>query len=939
MGLGIRSTAVCTFSFLASIWLLIAPAFAQQPKVLAPHRPIPERVNQKIDWSKKATPRSMVGGLWMVDANFKSSIYLRSVIETDPITVTPILWLANGNKYVLSPVTLDPAGIAIIDINAGLASQGISSWATLSGYVELDYNWPWDPFCATIRDVDVAHSLIFTYGLRPSTPLNPHMDSALPGPQTVQGMWWKDTPEVTGFVALANISSQPVQATLQLNDHLAQNPTQHTITVSPHGTKKVNLEELGQTTDSSGGLSITYNGPAEALVVNGGVENEGVGYSADLPFASRPLQESELPPYAKLADLTSIAELGLMVGAADPMMNFPANTTFKPYSVLRNISGSPVTVTPTIWWMQGGTAHSAQLQPLQLQAQETRNLDVMSMLSLAGLQNFNGSFNLVFDGDLKQGSLIPAAGSVDQTKTYVFEVAPHGVAESASKSLQYWSTGNGDDTMITLWNPADEAQDLIFKLFFSGGHYLVPIHLDPRATRSINMSEITQNSIPDAEGNIIPPSIHQGSGKITGSHADNENILVAIDAGIYNVRKATCGGSCLNCDGYSNWEVQLNPFGVGINAQYTVTLSAAYDGGSRYNFAGTWSSSNTSVMTVASSTGTTTGVSVGSATVGGPVANLQSAPVYAPQCNPYGSCPVAYGGGGSSNGSADDPTPVINSISNQPWPAGTTTSFTISGSGFGTNPSLGISGTGIDDYGISDSSDSQIDGYVTVDPSAPNESVAVTVTSNGYNGSGFVGNPGQSNKASGSAAVTAQSGPTVSISINFTGTKSSGDNLSFENGVSYECSESLGLHSCSTAWLWNIEGKGTASDDASKWTVKQSYTGRRKGYYKDSSGVLHSFNDPLSVSDDGPDSGFVQQPSGQKAIYWIDGPGFFHNYINGSPIDSVTQVQDFTTTFCSTVSQNDCKSINWYLKVVVKPGAQLDTTNTKAALGALSTNF
>ncbi len=71
----------------------------------------------------------------MTDANFKSSIYLRSVVETDSITVTPVLWLANGNKYTLPDVTLEPAGTAIVDINAGLAAQGISSWATLSGYV------------------------------------------------------------------------------------------------------------------------------------------------------------------------------------------------------------------------------------------------------------------------------------------------------------------------------------------------------------------------------------------------------------------------------------------------------------------------------------------------------------------------------------------------------------------------------------------------------------------------------------------------------------------------------------------------------------------------------------------------------------------------------------------------------------------------------------
>ena len=91
-------------------------------------------------------------------------------------------------------------------------------------------------------------------------------------------------------------------------------------------------------------------------------------------------------------------------------------------------------------------------------------------MAAAGLKYFNGSVNLVLDTQGQKG-LLTASGSVDQTNTYVFEVPPHAVLPSAGKSLSYWSTGNGDDTMVTLWNPADEEQDLIFRLVFAGGHY------------------------------------------------------------------------------------------------------------------------------------------------------------------------------------------------------------------------------------------------------------------------------------------------------------------------------------------------------------------------------------------------------------------------------------------------------------------------------------
>jgi len=127
--------------------------------------------------------------------------------------------------------------------------------------------------------------------------------------------------------------------------------------------------------------------------------------------------------------------------------------------------------------------------------------------------------NLVLDAQGPSGGLAMASGSVDQKNTYVFGAIPHGIQESVAKNISYWSTSNGDDTMVTLWNPADEAQDLLFTLFFSGGHYGFSIPLRPRATHMFSVSEIIRNQIPDAEGNIIPATVHEGSAKISGPKA------------------------------------------------------------------------------------------------------------------------------------------------------------------------------------------------------------------------------------------------------------------------------------------------------------------------------------------------------------------------------------------------------------------------------------
>ena len=72
---------------------------------------------------------------------------------------------------------------------------------------------------------------------------------------------------------------------------------------------------------------------------------------------------------------------------------------------------------------------------------------------------------------------------------------------------------------------ADQAQDFVFTLFFSGGHYAFAVHMEGRAARTFNISEIVNSGIPDAEGNRIPASVHEGSAQLTGSLGESQHVL------------------------------------------------------------------------------------------------------------------------------------------------------------------------------------------------------------------------------------------------------------------------------------------------------------------------------------------------------------------------------------------------------------------------------
>lgn len=108
--------------------------------------------------------------------------------------------------------------------------------------------------------------------------------------------------------------------------------------------------------------------------------------------------------------------------------------------------------------------------------------------------------------------------------------------------------------------------------------------------------------------------------------------------------------------------------------------------------------------------------------------------------------------------------PVIYSISPNQWPAGETTTFTISGAGFGYSPDLTISGSGITGYtnpcaspNSSSACDTQIVATVTVDANTPGGTPeTITVTANGLNPSGFLPVPIQGQSGQATAQATTQ---------------------------------------------------------------------------------------------------------------------------------------------------------------------------------------
>ena len=245
-------------------------------------------------------------------------------------------------------------------------------------------------------------------------------------------------------------------------------------------------------------------------------------------------------------------------------------------------------VAAALKYMSGGTPRSLALPVQQLKPQETRRLDLPSMLAPLGLGGFNGDANLSFSLAGHGGDLMIATGSVDQTGNFVFPVPPEPIGRSFGKGLGHWTVANGADTMYSLWNPTNTDQDFVVTLHYGdgSGQYVLPLHLAAQASTMIDIGMLIDMRQPDANGNLIPNYVEEGSAVISNPKGRAQWMTVAVCGAFYNPRKATCAPVCTYCHGYCDFEVEADPFSVGVNGKVQLNAQATYGDGGVIGFTG-----------------------------------------------------------------------------------------------------------------------------------------------------------------------------------------------------------------------------------------------------------------------------------------------------------------------------------------------------------------
>jgi hypothetical protein len=232
----------------------------------------------------------------------------------------------------------------------------------------------------------------------------------------------------------------------------------------------------------------------------------------------------------------------------------------------------------------------------------------------------------------------------------VFQVLPQGINQSWAKDIPGWTVANGYDTMFTLWNPSEQAEDLVATFYYpnGSGQYQLPVHLGPHASMNIDMAQLIALGEPDLNGNTFPAATTEGSVTFSSPKGMKGTIELAINAAAFNVATATCTTYCNCCCGVTG--VLVCPFTAlcPLNVPEQMYAYACYTDGSQTHVTSyaSWSSLNTSIVTVENSgnPGLSTGVRYGDicidaysfATPGGQICS----------CSPYCPSNEQIGGAG-----------------------------------------------------------------------------------------------------------------------------------------------------------------------------------------------------------------------------------------------------------------------------------------------------
>ena len=452
---------------------------------------------------------------WSNESGLSTTIFIRNVQINRALTAKVSLTL-NHRTVTLPQTRVDSLQTIAIDLAKELADRG--ERVEQSGGAIIDFEaQSAGAVNAHAQVLDTTKGISFTF---------PFMldGSSAPGP--LEAVAWYFGNNTDAFIALQNTTAIPTTAVLTMfvsGRAISLGQRQ----LKPHEVTTIKLpspEGLGtKNGPRSVGVRVEHNGIPGAVVAQGWVVDERIGFSTPFTFHHKSNCNCS-------GDTQHLYSTGVQIGAAGAMMGLAPGTIFSPYLAARNNSDKPLAVRPVFSYAAGNRVEKATLPEIPLGPQESAlvNLRDFQESGIIPLWVGEGNIDLQYNGE--GGALIAELASVDQRGGFV---SPVPLTCNGNKELHmtFWRTDGDWHSAVTIENIASVENIVEITISYPGGRYVVEKRIAAGETIMVSINELQQSG-------LIPSTAKVGGINIWSTNVVNG---LVINAMLVNPVTRTCG--------------------------------------------------------------------------------------------------------------------------------------------------------------------------------------------------------------------------------------------------------------------------------------------------------------------------------------------------------------------------------------------------------------
>lgn len=581
---------------LLTVPLVLYGAFLSAAGANTPSLPAAGRTSGQIPTAgccsaeeEDSKPHLLAASYYSVKNNLSAKLLLNNK-GPRKLEVKPMLFSMGGERYGISPITVDGNSFQMIDMSEWIEAAGPKF---REGSIQVFHLGRDLVLGSQVYLVNEKRSLSFEEKL---------VEPATFHSSRLQGLWWLPSQNGEVLLAISNTSDLPVTVKAKADGTKPVQKASVTLELGPHETRLLDVEhdifgdnrETGdnrQTMSRFGALFVEHNGQSGTVIARAMAQDAAEGYSLAIQF---------LDPSASRS--TKLQGAGLRLREA-------GHEAVKPVVVAHNAGAFETTITGQVpYRLSNGTTAVVLLPEVRLPPGETTTINVAEALRASGVPADEvTAAGLEFEHTNDPGSVMISAFSVSESGNQLFRVPLWDIAAQRSATGGYpWYIDGSSSTYVHLKNVTDEPQDYTFQLGFAGGVYSLGLKtVEPRQAITLDIRALRDQQVPDEQGVTIPATATRGQ-IIWSVRGPDGLAMIGRSEQVDEARGLSSNYACQNCCPNSVNNVFVDPPTSPIIVGSVTAYTAKQEDRTCYGQVLTpysvnnanWSSSNTSVATV-----------------------------------------------------------------------------------------------------------------------------------------------------------------------------------------------------------------------------------------------------------------------------------------------------------------------------------------------------